>query len=151
MDLHVAKKSTIYVLVPLCLERWYLFSPGKSYDIRSEMFMRWKLNDSQLDLSLWSWTKNKRLGGSVGKSCASYTYCMPSRSQWSSADVPGCGWETAVSVLTTTARPIVIRSLGHGLQHLSCSAYIVDTGHQVDGMEWLYWVWAILQYNTIFV
>jgi len=43
----------------------------------------------------------------------------PSRLQWSSAGVPGCGWETAVSALTTTTT-IVIRSLGHGLQHLSC-------------------------------
>ena len=48
-----------------------------------------------------------------------HTY-WPSRSQWSIAGVPGCRWETAVSALITTTT--VIRSLGHGLQHLSCSA-----------------------------
>ena len=57
------------------------------------------------------------LGSKLGQ--LTHTY-WPSRSQWSSTGIPGCGWETTVSALITTTT--VIRSLGHGLQHLSCSA-----------------------------
>jgi len=45
-------------------------------------------------------------GSNIGQ--VTHTY-WPSRSQWSSAGVPGCGWETAISALITTTT--VIRSL----------------------------------------